>query len=94
MKNYTRELMIQGQLENSFLRNKRNNIYIALEEVEDTDFFWSLQEIQYFDELWFDEISLVNIAKEMRRSEMSVFLLAFDRIARGNIKPRKGWSIW
>ena len=90
----TREEMVKGQLENSYLRFNRNLIYIALEEVEDTDFFWSPIEIQNFDEMWFDSIPLTDIAKEMRRTEMSVFLLAFDRIARGKIEPRKEWKIW
>jgi hypothetical protein len=82
------------KMENYYLRNQRNMIYIALEEVEDTDFFWSKKEIWKFDRYWKADVPLKEIAEEMHRSEMAVFLLAFDRIARGNIEPRKGWKIW
>jgi phenylpyruvate tautomerase PptA (4-oxalocrotonate tautomerase family) len=82
------------KMENYYLRNQRNMIYIALEEVEDTDFFWSKKEIRKFDILWKQKISLKEIAKEMHRSEISVLLLSFDRILRELIEPREGWKIW
>jgi hypothetical protein len=88
------EKITATKMENYYLRNKRNMIYIALEEVDDTDFFWAPSEINKFDYLWKKTTPLTSIAKEMHRSEMSVFLLAFDRISRGFIKPRKGWRIW
>lgn len=81
-------------MENYYLRNQRNMIYIALEEVDDTDFFWSRKEIWKFDKYWEANAPIKEIAKEMHRTEISVLLLSFDRILRGLIKPREGWKIW
>jgi hypothetical protein len=67
---------------------------VALEDVEDTNFFWSQEEIQRFDEMWFEDMPMTDIAKEMRRTELSVFLLAVDRMFQGKNKPRKGWKFW
>lgn len=68
-------------------------VYIALEDVRDSDFFWSLDEIQRFDELWFEDMPMVEIAYEMRRTELSVFLLAIDRVYSGRITPRE-WKLF
>lgn len=89
-----RENQAKGRMEQYYLRNTRNMIYIALEKVQDTDFFWGQREVRKFDRLWKEKTPLVEIAKGMHRSEISVFLLAFDRIARGLIDPRKNWKIW
>jgi hypothetical protein len=89
-----KEKITTTKMENYYLRNKRNMIYIALEDVEDTDFFWSSREIRKFDNLWKEKMSLKEIAKDMHRSEISVLLLSFDRILRGLIEPREGWKIW
>lgn len=83
-----------GWMEYTLLQHKRNSIYIALEEVEDTDFFWSSKEVKKFDGLWEEEMPITEIAKELRRSEIAVFLLSLDRIHREKIKPRMGWNIW
>jgi hypothetical protein len=83
-----------GWIEYNYFKHKRNHLYIALEEVEDTDFFWSQQEIWNFDGLWEEDTPILEIAKEMRRSEIAVFLLSIDRIFQGEIKPRKGWNFW
>jgi phenylpyruvate tautomerase PptA (4-oxalocrotonate tautomerase family) len=89
-----KEKITISKMEAQYLKNKRNMIYVALEEVVDSDFFWSRKEIWKFDRYWKANVSITEIAKEMHRSEMAVFLLSFDRIARGYIKPRKGWKIW
>jgi hypothetical protein len=83
-----------GRMEEYYLRDRRNFIYIALEEVEDADFYWSPSEIERFDNMWKKKFPIVEIAKELRRSEIAVFLLSLDRVFRGKIKPRKGWSFW
>jgi hypothetical protein len=83
-----------GMMEQYYLRNKRSSIYIALEEVEDADFYWSPLEINRFDELWKKDTSIVEIAKEMKRSEIAVFLLSLDRVFRNKVKPRTGWKFW
>lgn len=89
-----RDIAAITQIKKMHQRKKRSSIYIALENVEDCDFYWSPREIENFDLLWEEETPINKIAKEMRRSPLSVFLLSFDRIARGLIKPRDGWKIW
>jgi hypothetical protein len=93
-KMYYKDSQTIGRMEEYYLRDRRNTIYIALEEVEDADFYWSPTEIDRFDSLWKLDNPIVEIAKEMRRSEIAVFLLSLDRVFRGKIKPRKGWSFW
>jgi hypothetical protein len=83
-----------GRVEKYYFQNKRNNIYIALEEVEDADFYWSRKEIEKFDKKWNEDTPITEIAMEMKRTEIAVFLLSLDRIFRGQIKPRKNWKIW
>lgn len=75
-------------------KHRRNQIYIALEDVEDTEFIWSEKQVNNFEILWNMDMPLVDIAKQLDASESSVFLLAFDRGLKGTIKPRKGWCIW
>lgn len=88
-----KEKMAIGHMENYYLRLRRSYIYTTFEEVEDADWYWSPKEIQMFDELWFDDVPIKAMAKELRRSEVAVFFLSLDRIQRGKIKPRN-WSIW
>lgn len=83
-----------GWMEYTLLQHKRNHIYIALEEVVDSDFFWSDREVNRFDRLWEEDTPLTEIATEMRRSEIAVLLLSLDRILQGEIKPRQGWKFW
>lgn len=83
-----------GRMEQYYFKNKRNNIYIAMEEVEDADFYWSPNEIKQFDALWEEDTPIVEIATEMKRSEIAVFLLSLDRIFRKKIKSRKNWNFW
>ncbi|MGD6898628.1 hypothetical protein [Bacillus infantis] len=73
---------------------RRAKIYTTFEEVEETDWHWAEREIRKFDELWKADMPLREMAKELRRSELAVMLAAFDRLARGKIKPREGWRIW
>lgn len=83
-----------GRMEKYYFKNIRNHIYLALEEVEDTDFYWSPSEIEKFDVMWKKDTSLHEISKEMRRTEISVFLLSIDRVFRKKVKPRSGWNFW
>lgn len=83
-----------GRLEKYYFKNRRNHIYLALEEVEDADFYWSPSEVEKFDEMWEKKTPLNDISKEMRRSEVAVFLLSLDRVFRKKVKPRKGWNFW
>jgi len=83
-----------GRLEQYYFKNSRRNIYIALEEVEDADFYWSPKEIEKFDGLWVEETPIKEMAEALKRSEIAVFLLSLDRIFRGKIKPRRDWNFW
>lgn len=82
-----------GRVEYYYLKEKRNNIHISLEDLDDTEWFWSLSEVVKFDRLWKQGTPLKEMAKELRRSEVAVFLQALDRIEKGKVKPRN-WNIW
>lgn len=75
-------------------KHKRNQIYVALEDVEDVEFIWSEKQIANFEILWNMDMPLAEISNQFDCSEMSVFLLSVDRLLKGTIKPRKGWHIW
>ena len=83
-----------AKLEANYLINNRRYVYTALEDAEDVDWHWSLEEVSVFQELWKSEISMKDIAAYMKRSELSILIIALDRLAKGKIKPRKGWQIW
>lgn len=83
-----------GKIESYYLKHRRNSIYVALEEVNDHDFFWSETEIQEFEQLWKEDCKLTEIVEIMERSEISVFLLAIDRLMKGKIKRREDWRVW
>jgi hypothetical protein len=85
---------IEAQIERSHMKHKRKYIYTSLENVPDTDWYWSVNEILTFQELWEADISLRDMAAYLKRTEMSVLLLSLDRMAKGKIAPRDGWSIW
>jgi hypothetical protein len=80
-------------LENRLLTESKPNIYIALEDVEEVDFFWSEFEVKRFDRLWKNDMPIEDIAKELHRSEIAVFLLSLDRVFQGKVKGRN-WKIW
>lgn len=88
-----RENKARGKIESYYLRLKRNVIYTTFEGIEDINWYWSTQEVQMFDEMWFDDKPLTDIAKELRRTEIAVFFLSLDRVYEGKIKPRE-WKIW
>lgn len=69
-------------------------IYVALEDVPDTEFIWTEKEVGNFDILWNLNVPLKRIAVQLQRTESSVFMLAYDRALKGEIKPRNGWAIW
>lgn len=87
------EAKVIGKLESYYLEHKRGNLHISLEDLDDTEWFWSLSEVERFDKLWKQRITLKDIAKELKRSETAVFLQALDRIDKGKVRPRH-WNIW
>lgn len=87
------ERMCLGRLEGDYLRNKRVNINVSLEDIEDTEWFWSNNEIKKFKALWKKDTPIQDMAVDLKRSEIAVFLQALDLIYRGEVKPRN-WRIW
>lgn len=73
---------------------KSGNIYISLEDIPDAEWIWSEKDIIHFDILWGLDMPVPDIARQFRRSETSIVLLAFDRALQGKIVPRQGWNIW
>lgn len=92
MKVYS-EKSARTKMEQYYLRHRRSVIHTSLEDIEDTEWFWSPSEIRKFDELWDADMPIRDMAKELRRSEISIFLLSLDRLYKGQIKPRN-WKIW
>lgn len=88
------EEMARGRIENQYLTDKKYSFSIALENISDTDWYWTPEEHEKFDLLWNGKVPLVRMAKVLKRSELAVFLNAIDRMANGFIEPREGWKIW
>lgn len=72
----------------------RNQVYIPLEDVPDADWTWIEREIHHFDILWNLNTPIKDMAKQFKKSEISIFLMACDRVLKGELKPRDGWKIW
>jgi hypothetical protein len=66
---------------------QRNNIYIALEEV---DLTWSLGEVMDIREMWNAGVPLTDIARKVKRQPDELALLIFDQAIQGKIQKRDG----
>lgn len=84
---------VRSKIESHYLRLKRNVIYTSLEDIEDTEWFWAPSEIKKFDQLWNEDMPIKEMAIELGRSEVAVFLQSLDRLYKGKIEARK-WNIW
>ncbi|WP_410896350.1 hypothetical protein [Neobacillus sp. 204] len=73
---------------------RRQKLYIALEDIPDTDFFWDDKEVVMFDILWHRDLPISEIAEILGKTELSVLFLSMDRIIKEKISPRKGWNLW
>jgi hypothetical protein len=82
-----------GRVEHYYLKHKRNKIHVAMEDIEDTEWFWSEKEVRKFRRLWKMNMRIDHIAKEMKRSEVAIMFLALDQIHQKNIRARD-WNIW
>ena len=89
----TSENMAKAKIESYYLKDKRQTIYVALENVNETEWFWSESEVKRFDRLWNMNMTLEGIAEQMERSMVSVLFLAFDRMYNEKVKLRD-WDIW
>lgn len=75
------------KLENLYMKNKRNNVYIALEEL---NFHWDRGQVEEFDQCWNDGYSIIELADYFKRTQEEIGLLIIDRSLKDKIKPRKG----
>ena len=68
-------------------------LYIPLEEL-DQDWIWTVGEVKEFDRLWNENIPIKKMAQLLNCYEATIVIMAFDRMIKGEIKPRKGWKMW
>ena len=68
-------------------------LYIPLEEL-DNDWIWTVGDVKDFDQLWKEDVPIKEMAKFFDCYEATILVMAFDRLIKGQIKPRKGWKIW
>lgn len=64
------------------------NYFLFESEDLKLDLIFSEEELEIFCDLWNENISLRNIAVEMKRKTSEVALLVFDHAERGLIKKR------
>ena len=81
------ENMTISGIERSYMKNKRVDTYIALEEL---DFVWCTREIEQFRAMWRAGYDIWKIAKLLGRSHHDVVMLAYDQHMKGRIPTRKG----
>lgn len=77
-------------IERRYMKQERNYIYTALEEL---DFNWDIDEVFEFEGMWNEGKSLIEIAEYFGRTHEEVAVLVMDRALKGKIKPRES-GIW
>lgn len=82
-----RENLTISLIHERYMTKRRDNIYIAL---EDLDFIWSRKEVRQFDCMWEQGLGVHDIAKVLGRDPDEVFILAMDRVRKGAISKRPG----
>lgn len=73
-------------LESRHLTNERLGVYLALEEL---DFVWSTKQVEEFDNLWSEGMSLKNISLYFNRDIDELAILLIDRARKGKAKQRR-----
>ncbi|MGM9925689.1 MAG: hypothetical protein ACI35R_15695 [Bacillus sp. (in: firmicutes)] len=71
-----------------------SDVYLALDNLKDTDFLWTHGMVREFDRMYKADIPLEEIAMHFNRSKQSVIFLTFDRFLKGKVQPREGWVMW
>ena len=89
-----KENLAIARLEDAYLRIRRDNINISLEDIEDSEWMWSNKEIARLDRLWERNVPMKRMAVVLERTEIAVFFQVLDRLYKGEIKPRESWKIW
>lgn len=62
-------------------------IYIALDHC---NLDWTYQEVNLVEKMWSSGDSILIIARKVKRPIKDVFVLIYDRLELGYIKPREG----
>lgn len=72
----------------TYMKKSRNEIYIALEEL---DFFWSEAEVKEFQLMWNKGFSIYDIAEYFEREDVDeVWILIICQMRQEKIRQRKG----
>lgn len=80
MENYT----IAAQ-QRKHMKKSRRNLYIALEEL---DLVFDESEVIRFQEMWKEDKSFIEIAKELGRHQLEIAALIMDQADKSKIKSR------
>jgi hypothetical protein len=68
-------------------RHQRRMVYVAL---EDMNFIWDARDVEQFDHMWREGLSLIDIARALDRDPDEVALLVMDRARKGRVQSRRG----
>lgn len=77
----------ERKIERRYMIQERTNIYVACEEY---DFTWDECEVSRFRMLWQEGMSIPDMAKELKRHQNEIIILAIDQAEQSRIKPRPG----
>lgn len=67
------------------MKKSRRNLYIALEEL---DLVFDESEVIRFQEMWKEDKSFIEIAKELGRHQLEIAALIMDQADKSKIKSR------
>ena len=65
-------------METRWLKHKRNNTYIMLEDVE-INWFWDMQEVFEFDRSYKSGMNIFQLAEKFKRTHEEIALMICDR---------------
>lgn len=74
-------------LEKQYMTKKREQVYIALEDI---DFIWDEKEVKKFILMWNSDFPVEKIAKKLNRPIDDVAMLVYDQALKSKIEPRDG----
>jgi hypothetical protein len=80
------EKMAIGQIKRNHICYEPGETYIALDGVE---FRWTIEQVEEFERMWDEGLSLEYIAHHFGRTCLETGLLLADRADKGYCKPRK-----
>ena len=80
-------LRAERQIERTYCKRERQNLYIACEEY---DFTWSEIELAAFRKMWAEGTPLDRIAIALQRHINEVAILVIDQAEQGYIRKREG----